>query len=869
MDTQVLRGLGKIVGKEQVRSGPTDLEVYAYDGSLARGRPGAVVFPADTQQTAGVVRVAADAGIPIVPRGFGTNLSGGSVAPENGLVVCLSRMNRILSIRTERRSAQVQPGVTNLELQNALAPLGFFYAPDPASQKVATLGGNVGENSGGPRCVKYGVTKNHILGLEVVLPDGETVRVGGPALDPHAYDLCGILVGSEGTLGIVTEVTVRILPLAESVVTLLAVYDRVSDAAHSVSEIIAEGIVPSSLEMMDAPVMRAVEASYPCGYPLDAAAVLIIELDGPVAGLKAQADRIREICSSRGCRHVREAGDAGERDRLWSGRRGAFGAIARLAPSYLVADCTVPRTRLPEALERVRAIAERHRLEHGNVFHAGDGNLHPLLFFDSRDPEQLRRVHEAGWEIMKESVDLGGTITGEHGVGLEKLKGMHMVFSEDDLDAQRAVRRALDPEGRLNPGKAIPDPLREGPEGEPPVRTSLGAQPFTPETVEQACEAVTQAFREGTPLLPEGGGRWRAFGNSPPCSLLPLRSKGLASILEYDPPNQTVTAQAGIGLADLQEALKPNRQWLPVRPFSGGATTLGSLAALGACGPERFRYGAPRDLLLGLRFVAGTGRLVSTGGKVVKNVAGYDLGRLLVGSAGTLGFLTELTLRVSALPESCCLVSACGPLREIASTAAGLLTSALEPAFVAASPANGTAPPNGKAFDGMNWRLSVGLEGFGETVEAQAERCAALFASGGLKEEPPGDYPVYEGPFGQAAESLHRSRFLLRADLPLDEVRPFVERAAAFTEVEGLFADFGCGRVRAGLSRLPKEAWDGLCLLARELEGEILLERAPEDFRKQHDVFGSPRAAWKLMHRIKDALDPKGIFAPGRLPGKK
>jgi len=816
-----------------------------------------------------VVRAASEAGIPCVPRGFGTNLSGGSVPPENGLVICLSRMNRILSIRTDRRCAQVQPGVTNLELQDALAPLGFFYAPDPASQKVATLGGNVAENSGGPRCVKYGVTKNHVLGMEIVLPDGEVVRVGGEMLDPPAYDLCGILVGSEGTLGIVTEITVRILPLAESVVTLLAIYDQVADAARSVSEIIAEGIVPASLEMMDAPVMRAVEESYPCGYPLDAAAVLIIEVDGPAVGLKAQAERIRQICLDQGCRQVREAGDTGERDLLWAGRRGAFGAIARLAPSYLVADCTVPRTKLPEALDRVRAIAEHHQLSHGNVFHAGDGNLHPLLFFDSRDPDQLHRVKEAGWEIMKNCVELGGTITGEHGVGVEKLEAMHMIFSEDDLDAQRAVRHAFDPEGRLNPGKAIPGPAGKETARAAAERNITGATEYVPATTEEAREIVHQAFRDGSALVPEGGGRWRSFGNIQDRTALPLRSSRLASIVEYDPPNQTVTVEAGMSLGELQKSLKANRQWMPVRPFLGNDTTVGSVVALGAYGPERLRYGAPRDLLLGLRFITGTGRLVSAGGKVVKNVAGYDLGRLLVGSAGTLGFLTQLTLRVSSIPEACCAVRACGSLEKIASAAGELLRSRLDPTFVAASPVNGAEGGNVARMETGLWRLSVGLEGFMETVEAQGKRCADLLADSGLEGEAFEGYSVFDGLFTDNDQSLNETSCLLRADLPLDGVKDFVTVAAGTVQAERFFVDFGCGRVRVSLLELSEEAWKKLCNHVRDLEGHTLLEKAPDALKKRQDVFGPPQPAWGVMHRIKDALDPKNIFTPGRLPGRK
>ena len=347
-----MREMEEIVGKAHVSVSRASTELYSYDASLARGKPGVVVFPADSRETARIVRTAHRAGIPLVPRGFGTNLSGGTIVTVEGLVVCLSRLNRILGIYPESRYAVVQPGVTNLELQDALAPIGFFYAPDPASQKVATLGGNAGENSGGPRCLKYGVTTNHVLGMEMILPDGEVVRTGGAALDPPGYDLRGAVVGGEGTLGVVTELTVRILPLSESIITMLATYDSIADAARSVSDIISAGILPTTLEMMDAMIIKAVEDSYACGYPRDAAAVLIIEVEGPTAGLKEQAVRIQEICMQTNCREIQEAKNNEERNLLWQGRRGAFGAVARLAPNYLVNDATVPRTKLPEALAK-------------------------------------------------------------------------------------------------------------------------------------------------------------------------------------------------------------------------------------------------------------------------------------------------------------------------------------------------------------------------------------------------------------------------------------------------------------------------------------------------------------------------------------
>ena len=857
IEPELLQELRRIAGTGHVAAGRADAEVYSYDGSLALGTPDAVVFPASTDEVAAVMRATREAGVPCVPRGFGTNLSGGSVAPRGGVVVCLSRMSRILAVQPERRCAVVQPGLTNLELQEALAPLGFFFAPDPASQKVATLGGNVGENSGGPHCVKYGVTTNHILGMEAVLAGGEVVRLGGPALDPPGYDLRGLLVGSEGTLAVVTEITVRILPLPESVATFLAIYDRVADAARSVSEIIARGIVPATLEMMDAPILRAVEESFPSGYPMDAAAVLIIEAEGPAAGLAAQAESIREVCTANGCRSIRKARDAAERDQLWAGRRGAFGAIARISPNFLVADCTVPRTRLPEALVRVAAIAKAHGFGHGNVFHAGDGNLHPLLFFDARDPDQAKRVHAAGHEIMQACVDLGGTITGEHGVGAEKIEAMRMVFSDDDLAFQGAVRRVFDPDGLLNPGKAIP--ACEAPEAPQSEAGTLG-DGLRPADPAEACAMVRAAIASGTPLLPVGGGRRAGFGNASPRKPVPLHSERLAAVVDYDPANQVATFGAGMTLMAAQQVLAAHNQWLPIRPPLADGCTLGGMAALGACGPERLACGAPRDRLLGLRFVSGTGRPITAGGRVVKNVAGYDITRLLAGSAGTLGFLTELTFRIASIPEVRRAVVARGSPRQCATAASEILRSRLEPTFVTARVA---------AEEPEAWELAVGFEGFDLTVRAQSEGGRAVVASAGLSDARVADYDVRSGFHADHFATLFCSPFVLRADLPPDGLLGFVQDAAFALSGAGLLVDFGCGRLTAGVADLGDGEWVSLGLLASKAAGHIVLEQAPADLKSRHDVFGPARPEWQLMHRLKAALDPRGIFAPGRLPGRR
>ena len=459
MEKQRIRGgLLRIVGSQNLLWKEVDLAVYEYDAGLGRGKPEFVVFVHDADQVAQTVKFLYQEGISYVARGSGTNLSGGTVPLKGGAVIELSRMDRILEIDLENERALVEPGIYNLTLQNTLAPKGYYYAPDPASQKVSSMGGNLGENAGGPHCLKYGVTSNHILGAEVVLPNGEKIWVGSKASDQPGPDVMGLLVGAEGTLGIATKILVRLMRSPERVVTMLAIFKSVEAAGQTVSDIISEGIIPATLEIMDNLVIRAVEESVHAGYPTDAEAVLIIELDGVTEGMDEQAKRILEICEKNGVVSSRRAKDANERAELWAGRRGAFGAVARLRPAYLVCDGTVTRTKLPEALVAVKRIAEKYKLSIGNVFHAGDGNLHPLILFDDRDHDELARVHKAGSEILKVCADLGGTISGEHGIGTEKLAEMSLVFRPSDIETMRSIKAALDPKDLCNPGKVIPPP---------------------------------------------------------------------------------------------------------------------------------------------------------------------------------------------------------------------------------------------------------------------------------------------------------------------------------------------------------------------------------------------------------------------------
>lgn len=457
MNPKLITELQSIFGVDNVLTSQAELLAYEYDPTVFRAVPGAVVFPKMAAQLVAMVRLARRERIPYVARGAGSNLSGGSIPPPDGIVVAFSKhMNHILEIDIPNRRAVVEPGVTNLALKNALAPYGYTYAPDPASQKVSTMGGNVAENAGGPHCLKYGVTTNHVLGLEVVLPSGEIVQMGGKVEDRDGYDLVGLFVGAEGMLGLITRIVVKIVPLPEAVKTMLVVFDTIRDSAEAVSAIIARGIIPAALELIDNATIRVVETNIKVGLPTDAGGILIIELEGLADGMDRQAQEIVRICQAKRAREVRIAQSEAEREQLWAGRRGAFAALTRLRPDCYICDGTVPRTRLPDVLEKVYEIANRYHLTVGTLLHAGDGNMHPNILFDAHDPDEKQRALLANSEIVRACVDAGGTITGEHGVGLEKREDMAYLYPPETLGVMLRVKRALDPEDLSNPGKVFP-----------------------------------------------------------------------------------------------------------------------------------------------------------------------------------------------------------------------------------------------------------------------------------------------------------------------------------------------------------------------------------------------------------------------------
>ncbi|MET3504641.1 FAD-linked oxidase C-terminal domain-containing protein [Halalkalibacter oceani] len=440
-----------------------DLLAYDCDGfTIHKHLPKAVVFPNTTEEVAAIVRYCARHRLPFLARGAGTGLSGGAIPVNGEVIISLVKMKRLLEVDLENRRAVVEPGYINLKLTNSISDKGYYYAPDPSSQSCCTIGGNVAENAGGAHCLKYGVTTNHILGLEIVLPNGDIIEIGAGGIpDAPGYDLLGLFTGSEGTLGIVTKITVRILKNPEAKQTVLAYFDKVEDGSQAVSDIISAGIVPAALEMMDKTAIEGVEsAAFPVGHPLDIEALLLIEVDGISAGIQEQIDHILTVCQRHHVREVKVAQDEGERARWWANRKTGFGAMGAISADYLVQDGVIPRSKLPEVLTRINQISKESGLRIANIFHAGDGNLHPLILFDARIPGQAEKALEVGSACLKVCADVGGSITGEHGVGIEKMNEMRYIFSEDEISAQTDIREVFNPDRLLNDGKLFPSPGR-------------------------------------------------------------------------------------------------------------------------------------------------------------------------------------------------------------------------------------------------------------------------------------------------------------------------------------------------------------------------------------------------------------------------
>jgi glycolate dehydrogenase FAD-linked subunit len=471
MDPRLLDALREIVGRDGIVAAADQRLVYECDMLVYyKGMPDLVVLPRSTPEVLAVVRRCLEAGVPIIPRGSGTGLIGGATAPQGGVMIGVNRMGRILEVDLPNRYAVVEPGVINLALTRAVQDRGYFFAPDPSSQMVSSIGGNAATNAGGPHALKYGNVAHHVLGLELVTGTGDVLTLGGPVAERPGYDLTGVAVGSEGTLGVLTKVVVKLTRATEAVRTAVATFDSIEVASAAVSRIIAEGIVPAALEAMDEPIIRAVEAGVHAGYPTEAKAVLLIELDGPAAEVEVQAGVVARICRDTGSLTMRVARDDAERALLWKGRKEAAGAFGRITHNYVLQDAVVPRSKLPIVMGQIQAIAARHGVVVANVFHAGDGNLHPMIAYDEQVPGEFARALEANEEILQACIELGGTVTGEHGVGLDKAEKLALLFNPDDLEVMHAVRRVFDPRGLMNPQKVFPS----GQHACAPVSTGAG-----------------------------------------------------------------------------------------------------------------------------------------------------------------------------------------------------------------------------------------------------------------------------------------------------------------------------------------------------------------------------------------------------------
>ena len=661
--------LESIFPRDRLITDPAELRVYECDGlPVHRQVPRLVALCDSRDEVVQVVRWCAGQSVPFIARGAGTGLSGGATPVPGAVLIDVNRMRKIKSIDLANRIAVVEPGVINLHLSQAVEKGGYVYAPDPSSQSACTLGGNIAENSGGPHCLKYGVTSDHVLALEVVLPDGEVAQLGGPIAEPGGLDLVSLFTGSEGTFGVVTEITCRLTPKPEAVRTFLAIYDSMAAACRTVSEITREGILPVALEILDQRTIRAVEASvYAAGYPANAAAVLLIELDGFEAGMDQDEEAITRIVRANSPLEMRSARDPQQRTMLWKGRKGAFGAMGRVDTDLYVLDGCVPRTRLESTLSQVYEIADRHRVVVSNVFHAGDGNLHPNISYDGRDAELTARVLAAGEEMLRACVDAGGTISGEHGIGIEKREFMPMIYDANDLGLQVAIRDAIDPGQLANPGKIFPersawvrpqDTTNGSGQGSPHARPPSAherefriaeAEIPCPRSLDELGHRIREAEAAGRRVIPAGLGA-HAYAPVPTTDDGPfqvLSTQMLDGIAEYEPGDYTIGVRAGTKLEDLERILAENGQEIPWDGAGSEGGTVGGLVARAPSGPRRGRYGSMGTFLLGIEGMRARGERYKAGGMVVKNVSGYQIWKLHAGSWGSLGFLLRAKLQAS------------------------------------------------------------------------------------------------------------------------------------------------------------------------------------------------------------------------------
>jgi D-lactate dehydrogenase (cytochrome) len=861
----------RLLGDDGVVTDPAGLIPYEIDAGQDRATPDGAVFPRSAAHVVEIVRLANTHRVVLVPRAAGTSLSGGAIAAVGGVVLAVSRMAKVRSVDPVARQATVDPCVINLDLQGCLAAEHLFYPPDPASQRASTIAGNIAENAGGPHCFKYGVTTSYVQALSLVLPSGEAARAGGPAVDYPEYDFAGIFTGSEGTLGFITDATVRAVCAPPAAVVLLATFDSLGAAADGVSEIIARGLVPAALEMMDREITRAIEAYVHIGLPVDAAVILIAEVDGYPASLEDQASSISAICKAHGAKDIQLAYGQAERDRLWFARKSAAGAIARLAPAYYLQDGTVPRSRLGELMAKVEEVGRAYGLSICNVFHAGDGNLHPLILFDPDDSVQASKVVAASREILVKCIEVGGNITGEHGVGVEKILEMGMQFTPGEIQVMREVKQIFDPADRCNPNKILPDlppdPAEwapraavpaQGPGAAPAAASGLEAMAcFAPSTTDEVAALLRQRQADHMPVHVVGSGTKLVARPDPGSGAAVLSTHRLKRIVEYAPQDLYLRIEAGATLREVQALAGREGLWWPVEhPWPDA--TVGGVVASNWNGPARWRFGAVRDLVLGGVVVLPDGRNVRVGGKVVKNVAGYDMTKLHVGALGTLGVLTELNLKLAARPAA-----QLGLLATARTTAEGV--AAALGAFRASLVASSIL-----VFGGDLRGLGLPEEGPAVILLTAAghpadvgEELRVLRAA--VEDGSPRPLETT----GEAAWSQWHRRsgsdtaVTLRIGLPHTRMVEAVSHPALNSAA--LVADVTTGVVWASWPSAPKPAAIAeVQAMASRADGYAMVLRAPPTLLRQVDSWGYRPSLAPYMEALRRRWDPSGILNPGR-----
>lgn len=811
------------------------LVVFEVDAGMDRGQPDGVVFPRNAEEVAALVRWAKAQGVPLVARGAGTGLSGGAVAEHGGVVVQCSHMRTIRWLRPEARAALAEPGVVNLALDGAARAAGMYYPPDPSSGRSATIGGNIAENSGGPHCFKYGVTTNYISGVHVVLADGNEVRLGGPALDYPEYDLAGLVVGSEGTLGLVTGAYLRMIRNPPALQTLMAAFESVEAAGAAVSEVIARGFIPATLEMMDQKMMRIIEDFTHAGLPIHAGAALIVEADGYAASVGPQIDGIGAILRECGATDLRIAQSAADREAIWYGRKSAVGAMSRLAPAYYLVDITVPRSKLAATLAGVNSICESHNLRVGYVFHAGDGNLHPLILIDDpRDHELLERVHAAGKAIVQLAIGFDGSITGEHGVGIEKRAYMPLMYLPDELDVMCRVRDIFDPYSIFNPGKIFPPRNSWPAQTTVPAPTLIAPGSYAPADALEAARLLHGASEAGLNVAICGSGTPQADAD------VVLRTGALRGIRTLAHDDLYVTVGAGTPLHELQAELARSNTWVPLHAVHEDAT-VGGVVSANANAPLRMRYGGVRDLVLSATVALADGRVVRMGRPVVKNVAGYDMPKLFVGAHGTLGLLTDITLKLLPLPQA--RRSLVVPLPDLAQGVA-LGAQVLSLCLVASAL---LLCDGGAAGVDAPYALVYTAEGVAADVDAECAEVRVVLESAGLliQEHTAGGSEVWADWLRNAGEQKHVARLGAGSDAI------GVMALAAASVAPHLLADLANGLLYITGADAIQQATP----LAQQYDGygELLVGQI------SGYVGHAPESA-ALQHQIRALFDPRGVL---------